>query len=155
MITTAEGQTETAANNLTKPIDKTKHLEKYGLGAWNPYEVALKMALERLLLFLREKCTIGRKVHVIFECRGAKEDAELELAFHRTVAGQSSWGYVNRDFSDFEFVPRFVKKGANSSGLQLADLTARPMGLKVLRPDQQNRAFDIIDKKLRYFKTFP
>ena len=136
-------------------IDKQKHLDKYGQTAWNPYEVALKMALERLLLFLREKCTVDRLSHVIFECRGPKEDAELELAFRRTVAGHKNWGWISRDFSDFEFEPRFVKKGANSTGLQLADLTARPMGLKVLRPTQENRAFDIIAPKLRDFKTFP
>ncbi len=136
-------------------IDKQKHLDKYGQGAWNPYEVALKMALERLLLFLRENCTMGRKVHVIFECRGSREDADLELAFHRTVTGHYNWGWIKRDFSEFEFSPRFVKIGANSTGLQLADLTARPLGLSVLRPGQENRAFDVISPKLRYFKTFP
>ena len=28
----------------------------------------------------------------------------------------------------------------NSEGMQIADLTARPIGLSVLRPDQKNRA---------------
>jgi hypothetical protein len=34
---------------------------------------------------------------------------------------------------------------------------ARPIGLKVLRPTQSNRAFDILKPKLRYggMKTFP
>ncbi len=33
--------------------------------------------------------------------------------------------------------------------LELADLVARPVGIKVLRPDQPNRAYDILEKKLR------
>lgn len=36
-----------------------------------------------------------------------------------------------------------------STGLQIADLIARPIGLRILRPDQPNRAYDIIAKKLR------
>ena len=62
---------------------------------------------------------------------------------------------MTRDFSAIEFVPVFVKKAANSSGLQLADLTARPIALNMLRPTQQNRAFKIIQTKLGHLKHFP
>jgi len=34
-----------------------------------------------------------------------------------------------------------------SSGLQLADLVARPIGLKTVKPQQENRAFDVLTKK--------
>jgi|TARA_R100001509_G_scaffold32112_1_gene17053 hypothetical protein len=34
-----------------------------------------------------------------------------------------------------------------SSGLQLADLVARPIGLKTLRPGQENRAFESLQPK--------
>jgi len=33
-------------------------------------------------------------------------------------------------------------------GLQFADLIARPIGIHVLRPEQQNRAWDIIKEKI-------
>lgn len=33
------------------------------------------------------------------------------------------------------------------SGLQLADLVARPIGLKTLRPHQTNRSFEVLKKK--------
>ena len=39
-------------------------------------------------------------------------------------------------------------KRANSEGLQLADLVARPAGLHVLRPQQPNRAWDVLAPKL-------
>ena len=47
----------------------------------------------------------------------------------------------------FEIV--FADKKTNSVGLQLADLTARPIGRHVVNPQQPNRAWDIIRKKLR------
>ena len=34
-----------------------------------------------------------------------------------------------------------------SSGLQLADLVARPVGLHTLKPEQINRAFDLLQEK--------
>ncbi|KQV02211.1 hypothetical protein ASC55_07915 [Microbacterium sp. Root322] len=34
------------------------------------------------------------------------------------------------------------------SGLQIADMTARPIGLHVMRPEQPNRAWDLISTKL-------
>lgn len=37
---------------------------------------------------------------------------------------------------------RFAEKAANVAGLQLADLCARPIGMKILRPAAKNRAFD-------------
>ena len=35
------------------------------------------------------------------------------------------------------------------TGLQITDLIARPIEFKTLRPDQPNRAYGIIDNKLR------
>lgn len=39
-------------------------------------------------------------------------------------------------------------KRANSEGLQLGDLVARPAGLHVLRPGQHNRPWDVLAGKL-------
>ena len=46
-----------------------------------------------------------------------------------------------------------IDKKANSTGLQIADLIARPIGIKTLRPNQPNRAYEIIDTKLRKSPT--
>ena len=40
-------------------------------------------------------------------------------------------------------------KKSISTGLQLADLVARPVGIHVLRPGQANRAYDIVAAKFR------
>ena len=135
-------------------IDKLRLARKYD-HPWNPYQLALHFCLERLLIFLRERGQAGKRVHVIFECRGKNEDDELELTFRRIVDGANAWGWVKRDFLMIEFEPKFAKKSVNSTGLQLADLTARPLGLKVMRPEQLNRTYAVIETKLNALKAFP
>ncbi|WP_155519216.1 DUF3800 domain-containing protein, partial [Lactobacillus delbrueckii] len=79
--------------------------------------------------------------HVIFERRGRKEDNELELEFRRMCDG------ANRQGIRLPFDIVFATKQVNSTGLQLADLVARPIGMSVLRPGQENRAFDVLKRK--------
>ncbi|MDO8296684.1 MAG: DUF3800 domain-containing protein [Caulobacter sp.] len=122
---------------------------------WNPYEIALLFCMERVrerLLALGQR---GRKVHVIFESRGKAEDASLVSAFRRLATTHSGWGFKKVDFSVCEWEPLIVPKSVNSSGLQLADLAARPVGLHSMRPSQSNRAFDVLRPKLKALKAFP
>jgi hypothetical protein len=135
-------------------IHKEKHRAKYA-NPWNPYEIALHFCMERLHMMLTVEKQHGKTVHVVFESRGAREDAELELEFRRIAGNDSHWGWRRHDFGRFDFQPVFIPKAANASGLQLADLTARPIALSQLRPDQPNRAFEIIRPKLGGLKCFP
>lgn len=121
-------------------IDKRRMIDT-GETASNPYHVALKFCLEQLQDFLSEKDQLEGTTHVVVECRGKKEDAELELEFRRICDG------ANRFSSPLPFSIVFADKKANSSGLQLADLVARPIGLSVVRRGQPNRAFEILKKK--------
>ena len=139
---------------IASVIDKNALRAKYP-NPWNPYEIALRFCLERLLRFLLERGQAGRTAHVIFECRGEEEDRALELEFRRICHDNVQFGQVRHDFSQLQLEARFARKSVNSTGLQLADLTARPMGLSVLRPDQRNRAFDAIEGKIYQRKVFP
>lgn len=107
----------------------------------NPYHLALGFCLETLHELLIEKNQDEKKTHVVFECRGKKEDKDLELEFRRVCDG------ANRMGVQLPFDIIFADKRANSSGLQLADLVARPIGVSVLRPGQNNRAFEILKRK--------
>lgn len=107
----------------------------------NPYHIALRFCLETLYEFLKEKGEETKRTHVVVEQRGKKEDDELELEFRRICDGQ------NTQEEALPFDIRFSDKKAMSSGLQLADLVARPIGLSVLRKDQPNRAFDALKPK--------
>ncbi|WP_196138996.1 DUF3800 domain-containing protein [Aliikangiella sp. G2MR2-5] len=121
-------------------IDK-RELRKQGDTDANPYHIALGHCLETLHEFLLEKKQHEKKTHVVVECRGKKEDSELELEFRRICDGN------NRFSLPLTFEVMFSDKKAMSSGLQLADLVARPIGLNVLRPEQENRAFEVLKKK--------
>jgi hypothetical protein len=135
-------------------INKTALREKYP-NPWNPYEIALLFCMERLHEMLLAQNQLGKTVHVVFESRGKKEDDALELEFRRIAGSHGYWGCRRHDFKQFDFQPVFTAKAANSTGLQLADLTARPIALSKLRPEQKNQAFDIIKPKLNKLKYFP
>lgn len=84
------------------------------------------------------------KLHIVFEERGDKEDRNLELEFRRVLDEENNQVGVPLPFNIV-----FSDKQSNSAGLQLADLVARPIGRHILKPEQRNRAYDVIEEKLR------
>lgn len=113
-------------------VDKARVNRAAG-AASNPYHIALGMGLEALRGFLAEKGQDAVKTHVVVECRGKKEDAELELEFRRICDGDNPGNRV----LPFDVV--FADKRTNLAGLQLADLVARPVGLHYLRLPSRTR----------------
>lgn len=141
-------------NELTELIDDSKFiliscvvrksvLKDRVSPAGNPYDLALGSCLETLFEFVQEKRQDGFLTHVVVECRGKKEDRDLEAQFNRICGGANRWRLP------LPFAIEFADKKTNSSGLQLADLAARPIGLSVLRPENSNRAFDTL--KCKFF----
>jgi len=120
-------------------IEKTKILASESNN--NPYHMALRYCLETLYDFVQEKGQQNYETYIAVEQRGKKEDKELELEFRRICNGE------NKFRKDLPFNIRMANKTANSSGLQLADLVARPIGRHVLSPDQPNRAFEALISK--------
>jgi hypothetical protein len=139
-------------------IHKVRLKERYIRPA-NPYSIALKFCLERTYALLRRYGQQDLETPFLVECRGKREDSELELEFRRLCDGASSWGRMSG------FSIEFVDKKANLAGLQIADLVSTPIGQHVIRPESQNRAFATIQQKFRRsskgeawgwgFKVFP
>lgn len=121
-------------------VDKAR-MSKSEVASTNPYHIALDICLECLRGFLVEKKQDYLQTHVVVECRGKKEDRELELEFRRICDGNNPG---NRQLP-FDVV--FADKKTNLAGLQLADLVARPVGLNYIRPTQPNHAFDTLKRK--------
>jgi len=121
-------------------VDKMR-MSKSASALTNPYHIALDICLESLRGFLAEKKQDHLQTHVVVECRGKKEDSELELEFRRICDGN----YLGLRQLPFDIV--FADKKTNLAGLQLADLVARPVGLNYIRPAQPNQAFDLLKKK--------
>lgn len=121
-------------------IDK-RSLQRGSQAEDNPYHLALGFCLETLYELVLEKRQQNQITHVVVECRGRREDDELELEFRRVCDG------ANRLGQRLPFKIVFADKRVDSPGLQLADLVARPIGLRLLRPGQDNRAFDMLRRK--------
>lgn len=140
-----DGLTEIiAAAPLTRVavvIDKVRHKARYAQPA-HPCHLALKYRLERAHHFLQLQGQADRRISVVCEARGLKEDKEIELAFRRVCDGD------NRGQRPYAPDIVIADKRTNSEGLQLADLVARPVGLHVMRPGQPNRAWDVLATKL-------
>lgn len=127
-------------------IRKQQLADRYALPN-DPYHLAMEFGLERVCRFLLEQGQEGRLTHVVFERRGDREDKDLELQFRRVTSGS------NPNCSTVPLEALFADKKSITSGLQFADLVARPIGLSVLRPDQANRAYEILSVHLRRSPT--
>jgi hypothetical protein len=127
---------------IAAAIDKERHVARYA-APMDPYEIALTFCMERLHRYLTNIGQGERTTHIQVECRGKAEDAKLELEFRRICDGRNMIGKMpNLDI-------RFMDKKHNSTGLQLADMVAHPIGRHVIKPDQANRAYDILEPKFR------
>lgn len=135
-------------------IDKLKLKNRY-TQPYNPYNLGLRFGLERINEILLAQGQEGKEITIVFEKRGEKEDNELELEFLRICSKNEQFGYKSVKFDKIYFKFLIADKKTNSSGLQLADLTARPIGLNFLRPGQDNRAYHIIKNKIFGYKKFP
>jgi len=137
---------------ISSIIRKDKLIRRY-TSPENPYQLSLLFCLEKAHLLLEERNSSEKLCHIICESRSprgkagrGREDLELELEFHRICSAK----HYLQSYDDIpmrEFDIHFVAKQANSCGLQIADLIARPIGLSILHPEQPNRAFEIISEK--------
>lgn len=123
-------------------IDKQNFINRRGKNE-NPYHVAMQFGLERVFYFLQDKHQVHHKTHIVFECRGKKEDNELELEFRRLLDKSQ----VNGMAGTLDII--LADKKVNSTGLQLADMVARPIGRYIMDSQQTNRAYNIIETKFR------
>ncbi len=127
-------------------IDKREY-QASGLSSQDMYFVAMSTSLERASGYLETTPTHSRETVAMFESRGAFEDRKLVKAFGRIAERTSQ---KNRPHS---FEKLYVAKSSNSLGLQLSDLVARPFGVAALRPDQPNRAYEILIPKIQSLDT--
>jgi hypothetical protein len=95
------------------------------------YWMALDFLMERTVMALDTHFN-GARAQVIAESRGPKEDASLQYEFARLHLDGTS--YVADGWFRHALCPgiSFQSKKVNSTGLQLADLLARPVGEKVI-----------------------
>jgi len=119
-------------------VDKEKNANRSILTE-NLYELGVKYGLTKIEDFLVKKNDFHYTT-ITFESRAysiegyRQEDDKLYKYFKETA--HENFGI------------EIHIKSAGGLGLQFADLIARPIGIHVLRPEQQNRAWDIIKDKV-------
>ncbi len=120
---------------IASAIKKRELMERH-VDPHNPYDLALQFCMERASFFLTQRGAFNT-AHIVVESRGRSEDKKLKTTFDE----------LNKWF-DHLFAIVFADKKTNTTGLQVADLMAAPIGRHVLRPDQPNRAWEVITRKL-------
>ena len=128
---------EQSQMTIISTVIKKRELAEQYRNPHNPYDLALRFCMERAFYFLRRKGSTRHTAHIVVERRGKDEDHTLHDTFND----------VNQGLNDL-FAIEFASKKANSTGLQIADLVAAPIGRHVLNPDQSNNAWEIIEPKL-------
>lgn len=124
-------------------VIKKFQFRETGYSSDNPYRVAMEFGLERVFFELQERQQRGKRTQIFFESRGKREDQYLELEFRRVMDSTNLDGMA--DTLSFNT----AYKRQNIAGHQIADLLARPIGLKVWKPEQVNRAAELALTKLR------
>jgi len=127
-------------------VDKNRLKDRY-TSPHNPYHLGLLFCLERTTRFLQENGQAALLTHIIVETRGRKEDTELELEFQRIMTSADAKKIAN-------FKIQFADKRVNSTGLQIADLIAHPIGRHYINPSQKNRSFNNLETKFYKYPNY-
>ena len=122
-------------------IKKNPYAKRYGNSAKNPYDVALEYSFERVLHFMESHGETS--LPVIAEARGKNEDNELRASFYQLTSQGTYYNSAKR-FRQLICPLTFRRKNDNIVGIQLADLCAYPTARHVLKPNNNNRAFESI-----------
>ncbi len=146
---------------ISSSIQKEIYIKQYGKLSNDVYELALSFVIERAVFYLDSLGDFQKKVEIVIEKRGKKEDKKLEEHFQRLLSRGT--GYVSPErLMNLELKILFKDKKENINGLQLADLLAYPIARYVMEPKRANPAFDILKDKFyskggkRYgLKLFP
>ena len=126
-------------------IHKDKYKKQYKDNTDNPYNIALAYTMERAVHFLESKGE--SEFPVIAEARGKNEDRDLERVFYRILTNGTD-DTVADHFKNLTCPLLFKSKQWNIAGIQLADLSAHPCARHMLNPSQNNRAYEIVKKRI-------
>lgn len=98
------------------------------------YLLGLRQGIEGIREFISAQEINETDVSLVLESRSKKQDKQ-----------------VIAELKNLTFLGKFViaPKTSMSTGLQIADLVARPIGLSRLWPDQPNRSLDAIKNKIQ------
>ncbi len=125
-------------------IHKSKHFDRYGVSAVDPYILALEFLVERFIFSLDDCKETGM---IVAESRGTQLDNQLELAWLNLKIQGTRFiepSRIAEKITDFKILPKAKAIG----GLEVADLIASPIGRSMMKK-KSNEDLRIIRKKFR------
>ena len=113
----------------------------------HPYLMSMHFLAERLAMALHSHFN-GARARLVIESLESSADARMQYEFARLFLDGTS--YVASAWFRRQFLPgiEFRIKEQNSTGLQLADLLARPCAEKIQRPASTPARWPVFRKKL-------
>jgi len=132
---------------IASAIQKDNYIKRFGKLSNDVYELALSFIIERSIFYLDDRPAKVKKLYIIIEKRGKKEDKKLDEHFQRLLARGTSYVTADR-LRSYALSIHFKNKKENINGLQLADLVAYPIARNVIEPNRANPAFEIINNKI-------
>lgn len=139
-------------------IHKQRHFDRDAAAAEDPYGLALKFTLERLVHFLEAQNET--QLPLVAEARGKREDHALREVFNGILAGGTD-SLPADPFKKLDCSLLFQPKRNNIVGNQLADLCAYPCARHILKPAKGGEPYEIARQKIyenggvRGWKVFP
>ncbi|MGA7569626.1 MAG: DUF3800 domain-containing protein [Candidatus Aquilonibacter sp.] len=139
-------------------LQREKYVAKWGTDAPNeslPHKNLPNHAYAMMLSFLAERIALslqnhygGAKGRLVLEARDPLGDALLQYEFARLFLDGTA--YISASYFRHQFLPglRFITKDANNSGMQIADLLARPCADKVIDPTGEPARWKAFKPKL-------
>jgi hypothetical protein len=109
--------------------------------------MAIQFMAERVVMALEDEYD-GARARFVIESRGPREDASVQYEFSRLFLDGTA--YISATYFRDKLFPglEFRSKEDNVTGLQIADLMARPCGEKVCAPDTTPRRWPAFRDKL-------
>ena len=136
---------------ITTAINKEEYIKKYGKLNSDVYALSLSNIIERSVFCLDDISDSDKKLFVIIEERGKKEDALLKKHFNDLCLRGT--GYVSSErLQKLRLNISFRKKNKDINGLQIADLVAYPIARHLMNPEKANPAFEVLQSKF-YMKN--
>lgn len=127
-------------------IRKDHHLERYGIGAIDPYHLSLNIILERAYFAMGKQ----GKLHIVVESRNSTLDRTLEVAFLELKIGGTTYLHAS-EINRLGMELHIRDKKRNIAALQIADLLVSPMGRFVLGK-KMHADWDVIQSKFYRYR---
>ena len=146
---------------LLSALNKPDYYRTYGTRRVDPYlpediyAIVFTFAVERFVLFLRERKTNGK---IVAESRGTKEDQSIQY-WYSLILHNGTQFILDWQFRDvLPNAIEFKRKKDNIEGLQLSDWIAYPMAKKIQYPngrEDKYREWELYKNKIWLGKNAP